>query len=118
MEITCRTSGDCLILDLKGQLVLGPATKKLRSTVREVGKRNQEKIVVNMRNITNIDSCGLGELVSCYSHVKSLGHNLVLLNPQERTIRLLLLTKLETVFDIFHNEALALADSRQKAVPA
>ena len=117
MEITSRTSGGCPVLDLNGRLLLGPATKKLRDTVREVAKKNQQKIVLDMSKVTQIDSCGLGELVSCRSHVRNLGKDFVLLNPQDRTIRLLLLTKLETVFDIFHDEALAV-NSSQKAVPA
>lgn len=118
MEITSRTSGDCLVLDLKGRLYLGTATKILRNTVREAVKKNQGKIVLDMSRVTHIDSCGLGELVCCHSHARSLGQDLVLLNPQERTMRLLLLTKLEVVFDIFRDEALAVANSGRQAVPA
>jgi anti-sigma B factor antagonist len=118
MEITSRTCGDSLVLDLKGQLVLGPATKKLRNTIREQVKKYPGRVVLNMQNVTHLDSCGVGELVGCYTHAKSHGIDLVLLNPRERTIRLLLLTKLEIVFDIFHDEALAVADSSQAAVPA
>jgi len=118
MEITIRTSDDCTVLVLNGRLFLGPATKILRDTVREVVKKNHGKIVLDMSKVTHIDSCGLGELVSCRTHVKNLGRDFVLLNPQEKTIRLLLLTKLETVFNIFHDEAQAVANSRQEAVPA
>ncbi len=118
MEITSRISGNCPVLDLNGRLFLGAATKKLRHTVRELTKKNQGKIVLNMKNVNKIDSCGLGELVHCYSHAKSHGQKLVLLNPQDRTMRLLLLTKLETVFDIFNDESLAVADSSQKPVAA
>jgi anti-sigma B factor antagonist len=118
MEITARTNSDFPVLDLNGRLYLGPATKILRDTVYEIIKQNPGKIVLNMRNVTHIDSCGLGELISCYSHAKSLGQNLVLLNPQDKTMRLLVLTKLETIFDIFYDEVSAVADSKQKAVPA
>jgi anti-sigma B factor antagonist len=115
MEITNRTSGDCPVLDLNGRLYLGPATNKLRGAVRELSKKNQGKIVVNMRNVKGLDTAGLGELVDSRSHAKSLGQDLVLLNPQERSMRLLLLTKMETVFDIYHDEALAVANSGQRA---
>ena len=118
MEITIRNSGDCLVLDLKGELVLGPATEKLRNTIRDETKENPGRIVLNMQNVTYVDSCGVGELVRCRTHVKNHGHDMVLLNPQERTIKLLLLTKLETVFDIFHDEALAVAGSMLNRVPA
>jgi len=118
MEITTRTSGDCPVLDLNGELLLGPATMKLRKTFREVAKTSKAKIVMNLQNVTCMDTPGLGELVSCLSHARSLGLSLVLLNPQERTMNLLIVTKLRTVFDIFHNEALAVADSRQDSVVA
>ena len=113
MEITTRNNGDCIVLDLSGKLVLGPATMKLRNTVREAAKNNPRKIVLNLRKVTYIDSCGLGELVSSYSHVSSQGGNLVLFDPPDRIMSLLILTKLETVFEIFKDEQSAIADSRQ-----
>jgi anti-sigma B factor antagonist len=118
MEITSRSCGSCLILDLNGKLVLGPATQKLRNTVREEVKKNYERIVLNLRNVTSIDSCGLGELVSSYTHAQSFGQHLVLLNPQDKILRLLIIAKLEAVFDIFHGEAFAIAGSNRSAVPA
>lgn len=117
MEIAIRTSGDCHILDLNGQLVLGSATMKLRAAVHEVVKNFQAKIVVNLRNVTYMDTPGLGELVGCYSHAKSLGSKLVLLHPRDRAMHLLNRTKLKSVFDIFHDEDLAVTDSKQNAVP-
>jgi anti-sigma B factor antagonist len=118
MKITSRNNGDCLVLDLNGRLYLGPATEKLRNTFREAVKNNPGKIVLNMSKVTHIDSCGVGELVSCHSYATNHGQDLVLLNPQERTIKLLLLTKLEVEFDIFYDEDQAVAISMQQAVPA
>ncbi len=118
MEIRTRTSGNTPVLDLNGKLVLGPATMKLREAVRETAEKNTGKIVLNLQNVTIIDSCGLGELVSSYSHVQSRAGKLVLLNPQNRIMSLLILTKLETVFDIYKDEAAAIADSRQNKMHA
>ncbi len=113
MKITTRASGNCTILELDGKLVLGPETMELRNAVREAAKNNSRKIVLNLRKVTYIDSCGLGELVSSYSHVRSQGGNLVLLDPPDRIMSLLILTKLETVFEIFKDEQSAIADSKQ-----
>ena len=113
MEITTRINRDFPVLDLNGKLILGPATMKLRNAVREAAAKKSEKIVLNLRGVTHIDSCGLGELVSSYSHVKSQGGNVVLLSPQDRIMSLLILTKLETVFDIFKDEQSAIADPKQ-----
>lgn len=118
MEIKVRTIGNCQILDLYGQLVLGAATMKLRTTVHEAAKTNHGRIVVNLGKVAYMDTPGLGELVGNYSHVKKLGRKLVLLNPQDKTMSLLIRTKLEAVFDIFHDEASAVSDSRPNAVPA
>ena len=118
MEITSRTNGDCLVLDLNGRLFLGRATKLLRNTVHEAVKNKPRKIVLDMSKVTHIDTCGLGEMISCRSHARSLGQNLVLLNPQERTMRQLIYTKLETVFDIFYDEDLAVANAWQQVMPA
>ena len=113
MEIKTRNNGDCTVLDLSGKLVLGPETMKLRNTVREAAEKNPRKIVLNLRKITYVDSCGLGELVSRYAHVRSQGGDLVLLDPPDRIMSLLILSKLESVFEIFKDEPSAVADSKQ-----
>lgn len=110
MEITTRTNGNCAVLDLDGKLVLGPATMELRNAVREAVKDNPDRIVLNLRKVTYTDSCGIGELVSSYSHVRKQGGSLVLLDPPRRIMSLLLLTKLETVFEIFEDETKAITD--------
>ena len=118
MDITIRTSGDCTVLDLNGYLVLGSATMKLRKAVHETVKKYPGRILVNLKNVLYIDIPGLGELVGCYSHAKRHGRKLVLLHPQDKTIKLLVRTRLLTVFDVFYDEALAVADSMQDTVPA
>ena len=112
MEIAARTRGGCQILDLNGKLVLGPATIKLRDAFHEAAEKNPEKIVLNMKNVPYIDTCGLGELISCYSNAKDIGCELVLLKPRDKTMHLLILTKLETIFQIYQDEAWIFADSR------
>jgi len=117
VEITTRTKGGCTVLDLNGKLVLGPATRELRDRVREAAKKDPNRIILNLREVNYADSCGIGELVSSYSHVKSQGGKLVLLDPPSRVMSLLLLTKLETVFEIFEDEQTAIMDFRKSQAP-
>ena len=117
MHIKTRTNNGCSIIDLDGRLYLGPATKELRETFHEVAKKDSGKIIINMQNVTHIDTPGLGELVNCRNYARDCGEELVLLNPQDKLINLLVMTKLITVFDIFHDEALAVGDSESARVP-
>ena len=117
MHIKTRTNNGCSIIDLDGRLYLGPATKELRETFHEVAKKDSGKIIINMQNVTHIDTPGLGELVNCRNYARDCGEELVLLNPQDKLINLLVMTKLITVFDIFRDEALAVGDSESARVP-
>ena len=110
MNITTRSIGNCRVLDLNGRIVLGADTEAVRNAVREAVKDNPKKIVLNLCNVSYVDSCGIGELVSSYTHVRSQGGNLVLLNLTKKIRELLVISKLITVFETFENEKLAVAD--------
>ena len=109
MKIETRTNGDCIVLDLDGQLVLGPATMALRQAVQEAVRKKPGKVVANLRKISYIDSCGVGELVSCLTHMRNQDGILVLLDPPRRVKDLLVITKLDTVFEIYDDEQTAVA---------
>ena len=112
MEITARINGGYPILDLAGKLTFGPATMKLRNAIRDSAESNPRRIALNLRDVTFIDSCGLGELVSSRDYVKSSGGNLVLFNLPDRVMSLMILTRIETAFDVFKDEVLAIADAQ------
>jgi anti-sigma B factor antagonist len=108
MEITTRTGIKCKILDCSGRLTLGPATAALRKSVREAVQDGYSKVVLNLGDVSYIDSSGIGELISCYTHVKNQGGNLSLLNLTEKIHTLLVVTKLLVIFDVFDDEQKAL----------
>ena len=112
MEITARSNGGYPILDLAGKLTFGPATMKLRNSIRDAGESNPRRIALNLRDVTYIDSCGLGELVSSSYHIKNRGGNLVLFNVPDRVMSLMILTRIETAFDVFKDEVSAIADAQ------
>lgn len=108
MEITTRTVGKCKILDCKGKLILGPATAALRKAVRDGVEGGASKIVLNLAEVTYIDSSGIGEMISGYVHVKNLGGNMPLLHLNEKFHKLLVIAKLLVIFDVFDDERKAL----------
>ena len=109
MKIEMRTIGDVRVLDCSGKITLGEGTMSIRNTVRDLLQNNAKKIILNLADISYIDSSGVGELVSTYTSVMNSGGQLKLLNLTTKLHQLLTITKLLTVFDIFDNEKAALA---------
>jgi anti-sigma B factor antagonist len=109
MKIEVRTIGDVRILDCSGKITLGEGTMVIRNTVRDILQSGAKKIILNLAEISYIDSSGVGELVSTYTTVVNGGGRLKLLNLTKRLRELLTITKLLTVFDIFDDEKASLA---------
>jgi anti-sigma B factor antagonist len=108
MKLDVRTIGDAKILDCSGKITLGEGTMSIRNTVREQLNSGSKKIILNLAEITYIDSAGIGELVSTYTTVVNNGGRLKLLNLTAKIHQLLTITKLLTVFETFDNEEAAL----------
>jgi anti-sigma B factor antagonist len=109
MKIDSRVVGDVNILDCSGKITLGEGTMAIRNTVREALKNGNKKIILNLADVNYIDSSGIGELVSTYTTVTNQGGHLKLLNLTKKIQELLAITKLLTVFQVYDNEAAALA---------
>jgi anti-sigma B factor antagonist len=84
---------------------LGEGSAALRETLRDMVAKNQNKILLNLGDVTYIDSSGIGELVSAYTTVANTGGQLKLLNLNKRVKDLLQITKLYTVFEVKEDEA-------------
>lgn len=89
MQIDTKTVGNHIILALHGRLVFGKDLIELRSAVCDAVEKNPEKITLNLANVTYVDSCGIGELVSTFTYTKDRGTRLAMTNlPQ--MVRILL----------------------------
>ena len=88
------------ILVLDGRVVLGEETNRLRESVKKLIADGKKKIVLDMKNVTMIDSSGLGALVAAYSSAKSGGAAIRLCNLGAHFNQLLQITKLLTVFEV------------------
>ncbi len=97
------------IIDLSGDITLGGGNIFLKQTLRSLAEQNEKKVLLNLSNVTYIDSSGLGELVAGYTSVSKSGGELKLLNLTDRVKDLMMITKLLTVFEAYDDEATAIA---------
>jgi anti-sigma B factor antagonist len=115
LKITNREVDGVTVLALDGRIVLGEETSTLREKVKSLLGEGKKNIVLNLNNVTLIDSSGLGALVAAYSSAKSGGASLRLSNLGSRVDELLQITKLYTVFEVSETEADALRALAKKA---
>jgi anti-sigma B factor antagonist len=97
------------VLELSGRITLGEGSVQLRDAIRDLIGKGQKLILLDLGEVSYIDSSGLGELVSAYTSAKNQGATLKLLKLTKKVHDLLQLTKLYTVFDIYDDEASAIA---------
>jgi anti-sigma B factor antagonist len=104
LKITNREVEGVAVLALDGRVVLGEETSTLREKVKNLLAEGRKNIVLNLSSVTQIDSSGLGALVTAYSSAKSQGASLRLCNLGSRFSEMLQVTKLYTVFVVSDNE--------------
>jgi len=109
LTIASREVDGVVVLDLSGRITLGEGSVQLREAVRGLIGKGKKKILLNMGDVNYIDSSGLGELVSAYTTAKNQQADVKLLKLTRKVHDLLQLTKLYTVFDIYDDEAAAIA---------
>jgi len=104
MQISERTSGDVVVLDVKGRITLGDGDELLKDKVNQLVGAGKKKIILNLAEVPYVDSAGLGEIVRTYTTVSRQGGKLKLLNLTKRIQDLLAITKLLTVFETYESE--------------
>jgi anti-sigma B factor antagonist len=108
MKSNNRQVDGVTVVDMSGRITLGEGSVVLRDTIRDLIGKGQKKILLNLGDVTYIDSSGIGELVSAFTAVRREGGELKLLNLTKKVHDLLQITKLYTVFDIKDDEAVAI----------
>ena len=109
MTLTEREVGDVTILDLKGRLVLDDGDLLFRDRVNDLVAKGRRKIVVSLRDVTYIDSCGIGVLISKLVSVRNKGGDLKLAHLSPRSHRVFDICRLDNVFESFESEEEAVA---------
>ena len=103
LKISSRTVEGITVLDCAGRVVFGDESVELRDAVKRV-LETTPNVVLNLREVSYIDSGGLGTLVGLFTSAKNLKGNIKLAALNHRVIDLLQVTKLLTVFETFPNE--------------
>jgi anti-sigma B factor antagonist len=109
LRITERAAGDVVILDLDGRLVLDEGDAVFRDHVDRLVAADRIRIVVNMKDVTYMDSAGVGVLIAKLLSIRRKGGDIKLLNLTRRGQRVMTITHLLTVFALYDDEAAAVA---------
>jgi anti-sigma B factor antagonist len=107
MKASTRQVSGVTVVDMSGRITLGEGSVILREAVKDLLAKGQKKILLNLGDVSYIDSSGIGELVSAFTSVRNQGGELKLLKLTKKVHDLLQITKLYTVFDIKDDEASA-----------
>ena len=105
VKLGTRQVGDVSVLDVAGRITLGEGSSAMRDALRDMVSKGQKKILLNLGEVSYIDSSGIGELVSGFTTVTNQGGQLKLLGLNKRVKDLLQITKLYTVFEVHDEEA-------------
>jgi anti-sigma B factor antagonist len=109
MKSQIRDVGGVRVMDLEGKITIGSGDIQLRQLVEESLGSGKHNILLNLKGVSHIDSSGIGEMVGCYTTVTRRGGAMKLASLPAKINDILQVTQLITVFDVFDNEAEALA---------
>lgn len=107
LRMTDREVSGVTVVEIEGRIVLGDESNSFREHVKGLLAAGKKKVVLNMSNVTYIDSAGLGTLVATYSSARAQGAMLKLSNLGNKFREVLQVTKLFTVFDVYDTESAA-----------
>ncbi len=108
LRMTDREVSGVSVVEIEGRIVLGEESNAFRERVKGLLAAGKKKIVLDMKNVTYIDSAGLGTLVATFHSARSQGATLKLANLGSKFKEVLQVTKLYTVFETYDNEAAAI----------
>ena len=109
LSIDTRQADDVTVLDLSGDLMFGPPSQSLAHYVKQLTAGNPLRILVNLDEVTCIDSCGVGELIASFTSVKKSGGVLKVSGPSDRVSEVLRIVRLPAIVDVYDTEDEALA---------
>jgi len=109
LNLNVRENSGVTVIEISGRLTLGEVATRLTDEVRRLIAAGKKSIILNLGGLTNMDSSGVGLLVSAFATVHREGGQLKLSNLTSRVKDLLLVTKLYTVFEVYEDEPAAIA---------
>ena len=109
-EITQRTAGSIVVLELRGVLTLAEGDRRLLPAIAGLLERGRRAFLLNLQHLSYIDSPGIGEIVGAYTRVTREGGTLKLCHASARVIEVLRATNLDAVLELFDDEPAALRE--------
>lgn len=104
VKLSSRQVGDVTVIDAAGRITLGEGASAFRDMIRDLAAKGNKKLLLNLGEVSYIDSSGIGEMVSGFTTVTNNGGQLKLVGLSKRVKDLLQITKLYTVFEVFDEE--------------
>jgi anti-sigma B factor antagonist len=109
MKASSRSVNGVEIIKLDGKITIGAGDQQLREVIGNALNSGKQNLLLDMSGVTTIDSSGIGELVGSFTTVTNRGGKLKLLHLPAKLNELLHVTQLITVFEVYENEAEAIA---------
>jgi anti-sigma B factor antagonist len=107
LKLNTRHVGDVMVIDVSGRITLGEGSSAIRDEMRGLATSGTRKVLLNLEDVSYIDTSGIGELVAGLTSVAKTGGAMKLLNPTRRVKDLLRITNLNVIFDVHEDEARA-----------
>ena len=115
MHVDVRKSGDVVIVDLEGRLVVGVGDQLLRDIMNELLAEGWQKVLINLSGVSWIDSSGIGELVAGIKLAKRFNCSVKLLRVGDRVKHILSLSQLLPLLAVYESEDEALAQFKEES---
>jgi anti-sigma B factor antagonist len=108
MQAATRQIGEITIVDISGRIMLGEGNVMLREIMVDLLEKGHKHILLNLAEVTHVDSAGIGELVRTHTSVRKQGGHVKLVSPSKKVHELLQMTMLSAVFDVQPDEPTAI----------
>jgi anti-anti-sigma factor len=112
LQISIRKSGDVTVLDLRGRSTIGGESELLSNHLQKLVSKGVRKLLLNLADLTQVDSSGVSIIVETYVSLKHRGGDLKLLRPEGRVLEVFNLLHLLEIIPSFEDETQALASFR------
>jgi anti-sigma B factor antagonist len=104
LEISQRDREGIALLDLKGRITIGEEASAFRAAVEKIAAEPDPRLLLNMLDVDYIDSTGLGAMVMCSMRLRNAKGVAKLVNVNRRNIELIVMTKIDSMFEVFDDE--------------
>jgi anti-sigma B factor antagonist len=108
LQLTTREFGRVIVVDVVGKLIISESRTQLRDLIHVLSGTGHKRFLLNLAGVDYVDSDGMGELVRCFTTVRQRGGEMKLVQVSKRVADLLQITRLNTLFEIYGDEQVAL----------